>query len=122
MQRGRFLKLVQRALTDIPEPFSNILDNVDILVEKRPNKHHRESMGLQPGETLFGLYEGVPQTERDSSYGMVLPDTITIFQEPLEREFRDESQLVAEVRVTVFHELAHHFCFSDAELERLGLD
>ena len=122
MQRGRFLKLVQRALTDIPEPFSNILDNVDILVEKRPNKHHRESMGLQPGETLFGLYEGVPQTERDSSYGMVLPDTITIFQEPLEREFRDESQLVAEVRVTVLHELAHHFGFSDAELERLGLD
>lgn len=122
MQRGRFLKLVQRALTDLPEPFSNILDNVDILVEKRPTKHHRESVGLQPGETLFGLYEGVPQTERDSSYGMVLPDTITIFQEPLEREFRDESQLVAEVRVTVLHELAHHFGFSDAELERLGLD
>ena len=122
MQRGRFLKLVQRALTDIPEPFSNILDNVDILVEKRPTKHHRESVGLQPGETLFGLYEGVPQTERDSSYGMVLPDTITIFQEPLEREFRDESQLVAEVRVTVLHELAHHFGLSDAELERLGLD
>ncbi len=122
MQRGRFLKLVRRALTDLPEPFSNVLDNVDILVEKRPSKHHRQSLGLQPGETLFGLYEGIPQTERDSGYGMVLPDTVTIVLEPLEREFRDDSELVEEVRVTVLHELAHHFGMSDAELERLGLD
>ena len=122
MQRGRFLKLVRRALADLPEPFATELDNVDSLVEKRHNKHHRQSVGLEPGETLFGLYEGVPQTERDSGYGMVLPDTITIFQEPLEREFRDDSELVEEVRVTVLHELAHHFGMSDAELERLGLD
>ena len=122
MQRGRFLKLVRRALADLPEPFSNILDNVDILVEKSPTKYHRESVGLEPGDTLFGLYEGVPQTERDSGYGMVLPDTITIFQEPLEREFQDDAELVEEVRITVLHELAHHFGMSDAELERLGLD
>ncbi len=74
MQRGRFLKLVRRALTDLPEPFSTVLDNVDILVEKRPNKHHRQSVGLRPGETLFGLYECVPQTKRDSGYGMFLHD------------------------------------------------
>jgi len=122
MQRGRFLKLVHKALADVPEPFDRILDEIDILVEKRPTRHHRRVAGLAPGETLFGLYEGVPQTERDSNYGMVLPDTITIFQEPLERAFRDDGELVAEVRITVLHELAHAFGMSEADMERLGLD
>lgn len=122
MQRGRFLKLVRRALADVPDPFATWLENVDVLVEKRPTKRQRQELGLQPGETLFGLYEGVPQTERDSGYGMVLPDTITIFQEPLEQAFRHEAELVEEVRVTVLHELAHFFGMSDDELHRLGLD
>lgn len=122
MRPGRFLKLVGQALADVPQPFASWLENVDVLVEKRPSKHHQKDAGLGPGETLFGLYEGVPLTERDSGYGMVLPDTITIFQEPLEREFRDEAELVEEVRLTVLHELAHHFGMSDDELHRLGLD
>ena len=71
---------------------------------------------------LFGLYEGVPLTERTSDYGLVLPDKITIFQEPLEDAFSDDAELVAEVRTTVIHELAHHFGISDEELERLGLE
>ncbi len=122
MQRGRFLKLVRKALAEVPDPFATWLENVDVLVEKRPTKRQRLEVGLEPDETLFGLYEGIPQTERDSGYGMVLPDTITIFQEPLEREFRDPEELVEEVRVTVLHELAHHFGMSDDELHRLGLD
>ncbi len=121
MRHQRFLQLVGQALADVPEPFARWLENIDVLIEKRPNKHHRRDAGLQPGETLFGLYEGVPLTERDSSYGMVLPDTITIFQEPLEQAFRDETELVTEVRLTVLHELAHHFGMSDEELHRLGL-
>ncbi len=122
MQRGRFLKLVRRALAGVPDPFATWLENVDVLVEKRPTKHQRQEVGLGPDETLFGLYEGVPQTERDSGYGMVLPATITIFQEPLERAFRDDAELVEEVRVTVLHELAHFFGMSDDELHKLGLD
>ena len=122
MQRGRFLKLVRRALAEVPAPFATWLENVDVLVEKRPTKRQRQELGLQPGETLFGLYEGIPQTERDSGYGMVLPDTITIFQEPLEQTFRDDAELVEEVRLTVLHELAHFFGMSDDELHRLGLD
>lgn len=121
MRPRRFLKLVGQALADVPQPFAGWLENIDILVEKRPTKRHRRDAGLGSGETLFGLYEGVPLTERDSGYGMVLPDTITIFQEPLEREFRDETELVVEVRLTVLHELAHHFGMSDDELHRLGL-
>ncbi len=122
MQRGRFLKLVRRALAEVPDPFATWLENVDVLVEKRPTKRQRRELGLEPEETLFGVYEGVPQTERDSGYGMVLPDTITIFQEPLEQTFRDDAELVEEVRLTVLHELAHFFGMSDEELHRLGLD
>ena len=122
MQRGRFLKLVRRALAEVPDPFATWLENVDVLVEKRPTKRQRQEVGLQPDETLFGLYEGIPQTERDSGYGMVLPDTVTIFQEPLEQAFSDDAKLVEEVRVTVLHELAHYFGMSDAELHKLGLD
>lgn len=122
MQRGRFLRLVRRALTDLPSPYRDWLANVDVVVERRLRPHHRRTAGLEPGEALFGLYEGIPLTDRVSDYGMVLPDKITIFQEPLEAEFPHEAELVEEVRRTVLHELAHHFGISDDELERLGLE
>jgi predicted Zn-dependent protease with MMP-like domain len=122
MERRRFVALVRRALDTLPAPYRDWIENVDVVVERRPSAHHRRSAGLRAGETLFGLYEGVPLTERDS-YSMVLPDKITVFQEPLEQEFwDDEDELVEEVRHTVLHELAHHFGMSDEELERLDLD
>lgn len=122
MERRRFLGLVRRALEELPEPYRDQLANVNVVVERRPRSHHLRDAGLGPGETLFGLYEGVPLIDRTSDYGMVPPDTITIFQEPLEREFLDTAELEEEVRRTVLHELAHHFGSSDEELERLGLD
>lgn len=121
MQSRRFARLVRQALDDLPEPYRDWLDNIDIVIERRPRRSHMASAGLAPGETLFGLYEGVPLTERES-YGMTLPDKITVFQEPLEEAFLGEAELVAEVRKTVLHELAHHFGMSDDHLEQLGLD
>jgi len=122
MQRRRFLSLVRQALDALPSPYRDWLANVDVVVEQRPRRHHLREGGLGPGETLFGLYEGVPLTERGSDYGLVLPDKITIFQEPLEREFANDVELMEEVRRTVLHELAHHFGMGDEELERLGLE
>ena len=122
MERRRFLRLVRRALAELPSPYRDWLANVDVVVERRPRAHQLRTAGLGPGETLFGLYEGVPLTERASDYGLVLPDKITIFQEPLEREFPDDAELEEEVQRTVLHELAHHFGMSDDELERLGVD
>jgi predicted Zn-dependent protease with MMP-like domain len=121
MQSRRFGRLVRQALDDLPAPYRDWLDNIDVVIERRPRRSHLASAGLGPGETLFGLYEGVPLTERES-YGMALPDKITVFQEPLEHAFPSESELVAEVRKTVLHELAHHFGMSDEHLEELGLD
>lgn len=122
MERGRFLRLVGRALAGLPSPYRDWLENVDVVVERRPTRRALEYAGLAPDESLFGLYEGVPLTERTSDYGMVLPDKITIYQEPLERAFSSRAELAKEVRWTVLHELAHHFGISDEELERLGLD
>ena len=122
MQRRRFLSLVRQALDRLPSPYRDWIENIDVIVERRPRSHHLRGAGAGPNETLFGLYEGVPLAERTSDYGLVLPDTITIFQEPLEQAFSQEAELIEEVGRTVLHELAHHFGMSDEELERLGLD
>lgn len=122
MQRQRFQQLVLQALDELPSPYRDWLDNVDVIIERRPTRRHLRTADLGRGEVLFGLYEGIPLTERGSGYSMVLPDKITIFQEPLEVEFPDDAELIAEVRRTVLHELAHYFGMSDEELERLGLD
>jgi len=119
--RPRFLRLVRRALAGLPPPFRERLSNVDIVVKRRPGLDDLREGGLDPGETLYGLYSGVPLTER-SNYGFVLPDKITIFQQPLEQDFPDETELMEEVRKTVLHEIAHHFGISDEALTEMGLD
>ena len=115
------MRLVRQALENLPAPYRDWLENVDIVVERRASRRELREGGLQPGEALFGLYQGIPLTEREA-YGMVLPDKISIYQEPLEQEFVDEAELVEEIRRTVLHELAHHFGMSDEHLEELGLD
>ena len=119
--RPRFLRLVRRALAGLPTPFRERLSNVDIVVKRRPGLDDLREGGLGPGETLYGLYSGVPLTER-SDYGFVLPDKITIFQQPLEQDFPDETELMEEVRKTVLHEIAHHFGISDEKLAEMGLE
>lgn len=119
--RGRFLRLVRRALAGLPPPFRDRLSNIDVVVERRPGRDDLREADLPPGESLYGLYSGVPLTER-GDYGLVLPDKITIFQEPLERAFPDEAELVDEVRKTVLHEIAHHFGISDEKLAEMGME
>jgi predicted Zn-dependent protease with MMP-like domain len=121
MPRVRFLRLVRRALAGLPTPFRERLSNVDIVIERRPGPRDLREADLVPGEMLYGLYSGVPLTQR-ADYGLVLPDKITIFQEPLEHDFPDEAELVEEVRKTVLHEIAHHFGISDEELAEMGLE
>ncbi len=120
--RRKFERLVARALDGLPPPFRERLHNVDIIIKRRPSRQDLRSAELEPGEALYGFYQGVPLTERGADYGLVLPDTITIFQEPLESDFTDERTLVSEVRKTVLHEIAHHFGISDEELVEMGLE
>lgn len=122
MERARFLRLVRRALEGLPPEYRARLENVDVVVRPRMTAAERRDAGLAPGEELYGLYQGIPLTERTSDYGLVLPDVITIYQQPLEEDFPDERDLVREIQVTVMHEIAHFFGIDDERLEALGLD
>jgi predicted Zn-dependent protease with MMP-like domain len=121
MERARFIELIRRALRDVPPPFSEHLEQVDIVVKRRPNRDDLRQADLAPDESMYGFYRGVPLTERDSGYNMVAPDVIDIYQEPLEEDFPDERELIAEIRATVLHELGHFFGIDDDRLDELGL-
>ncbi len=119
MDRTEFEQLVIEAINSLPPEFARYLANVEILIEPRPTADHRRRVGLKPWQTLYGLYEGVPLTRR-SVHHVHLPDTIILFQEPLEHDFPSRIALRAQVRRTVFHEIAHLFGISDDRLRELG--
>lgn len=110
--------MVERALEGLPPEISALLDNVAIMVEEWPELS-TPLVGPDEDDTLYGLYEGTPLTERGWGYYAALPDRITIFRGPLERDFRPED-LEEQVRITVIHEIAHHFGFGEDRLEELG--
>jgi predicted Zn-dependent protease with MMP-like domain len=110
MDPQRFDELVSDALDLIPPRLAAVMDNVVVLVADR---HHEEA-------DLLGLYEGVALTERDSHYAGSLPDTITIYRDALLDICDREDQVVDEVRITVVHEIAHHFGIDDDRLHELG--
>lgn len=106
-----FELLVADALDSIPTALTELMDNVVVLLEE-------EAPEDDPG--LLGLYEGVPLVERAVSYAEPVPDTITIFRLPILRMCATRDDVVREVRVTVVHEIAHHFGIDDDRLHELG--
>ncbi len=119
MDRERFEQLVLQAVEDLPEEFLVKLSNIDVVVEDYPSLSKMRKMGLRRGQTLLGLYEGVPQTKRGSHYGLVPPDKITIFQQPIEARYRHDAGITAEIQRVVRHEIAHHFGIGDARLRQI---
>ena len=115
-----FARLVEQAIARIPEELRRHLDNILISVQPRPSVEMLEELGCAPNEPLFGIYWGVPLTERSLTDPPLYPDTIFIFQEPLETFCATREELISEIEITVVHEIAHLFGFSDAELEDLG--
>jgi predicted Zn-dependent protease with MMP-like domain len=113
-----FYDLVERALEGMPPELSALLENVAIVVDEWPD-YSTPLVADDPEDTLYGLYEGVPLTERGWGYSGVLPDKITIFRGPLERDFEPD-ELEKQVRITVVHEIAHYFGFDEDRLEELG--
>ncbi len=113
-----FYELVERALEGLPPEISELLDNVAIVVDDWPD-YSTPLVAEHPDDTLYGLYEGVPLTERGVGYHGMLPDKITIFRGPLKRDF-SRGELEEQIRITVVHEIAHHFGIDDDRLEELG--
>jgi len=117
VSRHRFEELVADALDAIPPELAAEMENVAVVVEDWPRADQLE----QREGTLLGLYEGVPLTARGAlTYAGVVPDRITIFRGPLSERAHDEDDLARQVRVTVLHEVGHHFGMTDARLHELG--
>jgi len=119
MRRDKFEALVQQALLTIPTRFRRRMRNLAIIVEDEPDEQLLDDMEVPEGETLFGVYHGVPLTERTWDYGNRLPDQITLFQGPLERASEDEDDLVTAIGETLIHEVGHYFGLGEDELEAI---
>lgn len=115
MDRLSFEKLVHNSLRRLPRRFKNKIKNIAVEVEDAPSSALLEDMEIERG-TLFGLYQGVPLTEREWNYGNVLPDRITIYQRPIEEAARSAEEIEEIVLETVVHEIGHYFGFSDEDL------
>ena len=106
----RFAELVSEALDDIPDELGRMMDNVGVFVDD-----------ASPPGRLFGLYQGVPLTKRDNyGIGVAMPDRITIYRQTICAACRSEDEVREQVKVTVIHEVAHHFGIDDDRLDELG--
>jgi len=108
VERSEFEKLVEQALVDLPPRIRKEIDNAAIVIEDK-----------SPRQALLGLYQGVPKTVWGRGFGQILPDKITIFQEPIERMASTPEEIKEIVRMVVWHEIAHHFGFDEKGVREL---
>jgi len=119
VRRQEFERLVAQVLDALPRQFRRHMRNIAVVVETAPSRELLEEMDLWPDHTLLGLYQGVPLPDRGHSYGNVLPDHITIFQQPIEALYRSPEEIREAVRETVLHEVAHYFGLDDERIDEL---
>ena len=119
MTRREFEGLVERALRKLPRGFKDKIKNVAVVVEDWADDETLADVGIEPPDTLYGLYRGIDLTRRDSGYGNVLPDTVTIYQGPIEEDCDDEEEMAELVRETVVHEIGHYFGLDDETMHRI---
>jgi predicted Zn-dependent protease with MMP-like domain len=119
MTRAAFERLVEDALKDIPRRFRQAMVNVAVVVEDEPSVDLLDELEVEPGDTLFGLYQGTPLPERSWTYGNTLPDRISIYQRPIEEACQDEEEMRDCVAETVIHEFGHYFGMSEEEIEEI---
>ncbi len=119
MTREAFERHVTDALRTIPKRFRDAMRNIAIVVEDEPDPALLREMEIEPPDTLFGLYQGVPLTERHWSYGNALPNRITLFKGPHESEATDDDDLIGSIGETLIHEIGHYFGLSEEEIEAI---
>jgi predicted Zn-dependent protease with MMP-like domain len=117
--RDRFERLVVEAVTLIPRRFRREMKNLALVVEDEPTADLLEEMEIEPGGSLYGLYQGTPLPERTWGYGNALPDRITLFQRPIEEDCEDEDDVRAVIGETLIHEVGHYFGLSEEEIEEI---
>ena len=117
MTNREFVRLVRQAYREMPDHVIQALDNVDVVVEEWPGPDEEALLG---GEgTLFGLYSGVPLTDREGGEPM-LPSRIAIYRQPILRSCSSRTEAEHEIKVTLWHEIGHYLGMSEDDLHRLG--
>ena len=119
MSEQDFEKFIEKAVVSLPEHIQKAMDNLAIVVEKRPSRYDLRKTGTKIGNSLLGLYQGVPKTSWGRSFGQILPDKITIFREPIESLASSTQEIAELIRIVVWHEIAHHFGFSEKKVREL---
>lgn len=114
-----FESIVNKAFDELPKKYTDNLDNVAIVYADEPNANEREALKLRCDQSLYGLYQGIPLTARGAGYNLVLPDKITIYKLPILRDSVDQADLLANVKHTLWHEIAHHFGLNHARIHYL---
>ncbi len=122
LSEEEFDAIVKKALRRVPAEIGQHLDNIIISVRKRPSKKLLREMDVSEDDTLFGVFEGIPLIERSVTSPPLFPDSILLFQEPLEAACETIEQLEEEIEVTVVHEIAHFVGMSEERLAELGYD
>ena len=120
VSRKAFDRIVETAIERIPEEIRRHLDNLVIAVRRAPSPDMEREMGIDPGEDLLGLFQGVPMIERSISAPSLFPDTIFLFQGPLERMCRTVEELEEQIEITLVHEVAHFIGMGEERLAELG--
>ena len=119
MTRREFERLVAEAVTLIPVRFRREMKNLSLVVEDEPSVELLADMEIEPPDSLYGLYQGTPLTERAWGHGNTLPDRITIYQGPIEEDCEDEDEIRAVIGETLIHEVGHYFGLSEEEIEEI---
>ena len=119
ISREHFTRLVEEALRDIPRRFRAEMKNVAVIVEDEPPPDVLEELEVEPGDTLFGLYQGTPLPERSWSHGNSLPDRISIYRGPILEACEDDEEIRDCIAETVIHEFGHYFGMSEEQIEEI---
>lgn len=117
MTDQEFMNLVDAGVSVLPERIKSLIRNVAVVVDEEISEEKMREMGFEAGDVVFGLYEGVPQTERGVEY-QSLPDKITIYKKPILEAYSDPADIKECVENTIWHEVAHHFGYGDPWIER----
>ena len=122
LSEEEFDRIVKRALRRVPAEIRQHLKNIVISVRKRPSMKMLREMDIPSGEDIFGIFEGVPLIERSVTSPPLFPDTILLFQEPLEAACETDEEIEEEIEITVVHEVAHFLGMSEERLAELSYD
>ena len=120
MTRREFERIVEEAVASLPQTFRDRIENIVIRVAESPNRRQSRSKDKGHEPSLYGLYEGVPRTERRVDDSFREPDRITIFKRAIERDHRSRASMVKCIQETVLHEIGHYFGLDDNQLDELG--